>query len=120
MNCSDHLREGGRIIASLDKLSMPDDYLAIVDGAMIAGYHLGNALLHRHDVLPDAEHANTPSKLERPIDTLPAPIQPAYRAFAELEKLRFDFVRSASTYDTRLATEVWRNLEIMQRACGEN
>ena len=118
MNSLDHLSAAIRILAGLKKFSLPDDYLAVVDGAMIAGYHLGNALLHKHGVLPDAEHANTPSKLERPIDTLPTQIQPAYRAFTALEKLRFDFVRSASTYDGRLAIEVWRHLETMKKACG--
>ena len=68
MNSHDHLSAAIRILAGLKKFSLPDDYLAVVDGAMIAGYHLGNALLHKHGVLPDAEHANTPSKLERPID----------------------------------------------------
>lgn len=118
MNVADHLAQGSRVLAGMKKLSMPDDYLAIVDSAMVAGYHFGNALLHRYAVLPDAEHANTPSKLERPIELLPAPIQPAYQAFAELEKLRYDFVRSASTYDARLASEVWHHLETMQRACA--
>jgi hypothetical protein len=117
MNCNDHLIEASRILAGLKKFSMPGDYLAVVDGSMVAGYHLGNALLHRHGVLPDAEHANTPSKLGRPVEMLPVSIQPAYRAFAALEKLRFDFVRSASSYDPRLATEVWAHLEVMQKAC---
>ena len=119
MTSGDHITEAGRIFASLQKLSMPDDYLAIVDGAMIVGYHLGNALLHKHRVLADNEHANTPSKLERPINALPVPIQPACEAFAELEKLRFVYVRSASTYDERLASVVWRHLETMQRACRD-
>ena len=77
MTDADHITQAGHIFASLKKLSMPDDYLAIADGAMIVGYHLGNALLHRHGVLADTEHANTPSKLDRPINALPAPIQAA-------------------------------------------
>jgi hypothetical protein len=80
---------------------------------------LGNALLHKHGVLAETEHANTPSKLDRPINALPAPIQAAYEAFAELEKLRFDYVRSASKYDARLASVVWLHLETMQRACRD-
>ena len=119
MTSADHITEAERIIASLKKLSMPDDYLAIVDGAMIVGYHLGNALMHKHGVLADTEHVNTPSKLDRPINALPVAIQPAYKAFAELEKLRFDYVRSASTYDGRLASVVWRHLETMQLACRD-
>lgn len=118
MTSGDHMAEGARICASLKKLSMPEDYLAIVDGAMIVGYHLGNALLHQHRVLPDTAHANRPSALEQPIGALPAAIQPAFNAFAALEKLRFDFVRSVSTYDERLATVVWQHLDTMQRACS--
>ncbi len=118
MTRDEHLAKAGVILASLGKLAFPDDYLAIVDGATIAGYHLGNALLHSHGVLPDMEHYNTPSKLARPISALPAPIQRAFEAFAELEKLRFDYVRSPSAYDERLASVVWRNLETMQQACA--
>ena len=119
MTDADHIMQARHIFASLKKLSMPEDYLAIADGAMIVGYHLGNALLHRHGVLADTDHANTPSKLDRPINALPAPIQAAYEAFAELEKLRFDYVRSASKYDARLASVVWLHLETMQRACRD-
>lgn len=117
MTSDEHLAKAAGVLASLGKLSFPDDYLAIVDGATIAGYHLGNALLHRHGVAPDAEHSNTPSKLGRPISALPESIQRAFEAFTELEKLRFDYVRSPSVYDGRLASVVWRHLETMQRAC---
>ena len=48
----------------------------------------------------------------------------AYYSSASAEPLILDnlddFVRSASTYDARLATEVWRNLETMQLACGDH
>jgi hypothetical protein len=117
MTRDEHLARAGRVLASLRKLAFPDDYLAIVDGATIAGYHLGNALLHGHCVAPDAEHSNTPSKLTRPVSALPTPIQRAFEAFTELEKLRFDYVRSPSTYDERLASAVWHNLETMLQAC---
>ncbi len=119
MTSDEHLAKAAGILASLGKLSFPDDYLAIVDGATIAGYHLGNALLHSHGVMPGTEHSNTPSKLDRPISALPEPIQRAFQAFAELEKLRSDYVRSASVYDEQLASAVWRHLETMQRACRE-
>ena len=118
MNSDKHLAQAAIILAGMRKLAMPGDYLAIVDGAMVAGYHLGNAALHAHGVTGDAEHVNTPSKLERAIDTLPAPIRSAFVAFEELEKFRFDFVRSASVYDERLGADVWRCLEVMQQACA--
>jgi hypothetical protein len=117
MTSDEHLAKAAGILASLGKLSFPEDYLALVDGAMIAGYHLGNALLHSHGVAPDAEHSNAPSKLARHVGALPTPIQRAFEAFTELEKLRFDYVRSPSVYDERLAFAVWHNLETMQQAC---
>jgi hypothetical protein len=117
VNRKQHLAQAEIILAGLRKLTMPGDYLAIVDGAMVAGYHLGNALLHARGVSTDAEHTNTPSKLECAIDTLPVEIRSAFTAFAELEKFRFDFVRSASVYDARLDAEVWRCLKTMHDAC---
>jgi hypothetical protein len=118
VNSAKHLAQAAVILAGMRKLTFPGDYLAIVDGAMVAGYHLGNALLHAHGISADIEHITTPSKLEHDIDSLPAPIQPAFAAFAELEKFRFDYVRSASAYDERLDAEVWRCLEVMQQACA--
>ena len=117
MNSAKHLAQAAVILAGMHKLAIPDDYLAIVDGAMVVGYHLGNALLHAHGVAADSEHTNTPSKLTRDIETLPAQIQPAFVAFAELEKFRFDYVRNSSIYDKRIGVEVWRCLEVMQQAC---
>jgi hypothetical protein len=117
MTSGEHIAQAELIFASLRKLILPDDYLAIVDSGMVIGYHLGNALLHMHDLAPNAEHTSTPSKLDRPMSALPASMRPAFDAFAALEKLRFDFVRSASIYDARLKTEVWRHLETMRQAC---
>jgi hypothetical protein len=113
-----HLAQAEIILAGLRKLSMPSDYLAIVDGAMVAGYHFGNALLHAHGLSAAAEHTNTPSKLERPVDALPGPLRPAFAAFAELEKFRFDYVRSASVYNDHLQADIGRCLDVMREACG--
>ncbi len=118
MNSAKHLAQAAIVLAGMRKLTMPGDYLAIVDGAMVAGYHLGNALLHAHGVSTNTEHANTPSKLACGIDSLPVHIRPAFVAFTELEKFRFDYVRNVSVYDERLDGEVWRCLETMWRACA--
>ena len=61
MKTDTHLSQAGLIIAGMRKLSMPEDYLAIVDGAMVAGYHYGNALLHAYDISAETVHTNTPS-----------------------------------------------------------
>ncbi len=118
MSPAEHLAKAARIMGGMAKLSMPDDYLALVDGSLVAGYHYGNALLHRAGVLPVDEHANTPSKLASGIDALPDGIRPAFAAFTELERLRSDFVRSPSDYDSRLDTRVRELLEVMRRAAG--
>lgn len=116
MNVEQHSAKAQRVLSSMDKLHFPEDYLAIIDGAVIAGYHLGNALLHRHHVMPESDHANSPSKLLMSVSNLPGAIQPAFRAFSELERLRSEYVRSPSTYDARLATEVPALLHIMRQA----
>ena len=119
MTGAEHIAQAERMMAGLKKLALPDDYLAIVDGGTAAGYHLGNALLHLHGIASDALHTNTPSKLDCPIAALPAPIRPAFAAFAALESLRSTYVRSASVYEARLATDVWRCLETMRAACAQ-
>jgi hypothetical protein len=116
MNVEQHAAKAKRVLNSLRKLHFPEDYLAIVDGAVIAGYHLGNALMHKHGVSSPTQHSNSPSKLEAGVPSLPIAIQPAFEAFSELERLRFEFVRSPSTWDATLAQAVQRNLEIMRRA----
>jgi len=116
MTPEQHLAKGARIMAGIAKFSLPEDYLALVDASLIAGYHYGNALLHRAGVLPDAEHSNTPSKLGMELAALPTAIRPAFAAFTELERLRTDFVRSPSSYDRSLPGRVRDALEIMRRA----
>jgi hypothetical protein len=118
VNAAKHLKQAEIIVSGLRKLAMPDDYLAIVDGSVTAGYHYGNALLHAEGVCGEDEHINTPSKLACAIDALPEPDRAAFIAFAELEKLRFDYVRSTSVYSEHLASAVWRHLNDMRRACG--
>lgn len=116
MTPAEHFAKAESIMAGMNKLAFPQDYLAIVDGSLVAGYHYGNALLHSHGVLPDAEHVNTPSKLGIAVPALPPAIQPAFAAFTKLERLRSDFVRSPSTCDTRLEGQVRELLNVMRRA----
>ena len=117
MKSAQHLAQTEIVLAGMRKLTVPGDYLAIVDGAMVAAYHLGSALLHTHEVSRDNEHTTTPSKLDRPLGNLPEPLRAAFAAFAELEELRFDYVRSASIYREGIGEAVWRNLDTMREAC---
>jgi len=116
MNVEQHLAKAQRVLSSLGKLHFPEDYLAIIDGAMVAGYHLGNALLHKSGVSDPDLHFNTPSKLGTPIANLPATLQPAFKEFAELERLRFEFVRNPSCHDPAVANLVKSSLDAMKRA----
>lgn len=115
MNVEQHTSKAQRVLTSLSKLHFPEDYLAIIDGAMVAGYHLGNALLHKSSVSDTDLHFNSPSKLGMPIPDLPATLQPAFKAFTELERLRFVYVRNPSSYDSALADLVKRNLDEMMQ-----
>lgn len=118
MNPDQHLEKARRILAGLSKLDPATDTLALIDGTMIAGYHLGNAQLHRHGVTDVLTHFNTPSKLERPMTALPAAVKPAYDAFAALEGLRSTYVRSPNTPDEALGREAQRLMEAMASCCG--
>lgn len=116
MKAVEHVAKAMRVERSMHKLKPAEDYLAIVDASLVAGYHWGSALLHAHGVLADADHANTPSKLSIPVGQLPPAVQPAFAAFVELERLRAEYVRSPSRYLGGLEDRVWRALEVMRRA----
>ena len=118
MNTQQHFDKAQRIAASLSKLDVHDDALAIIDGTMIAGYHLGNALLHLHGALAPAEYYTTPSKLPMAVTSLPAAVRPAYEAFERLEALRMRYVRSPNPPDDRAVVDARQTLEAMFRACG--
>jgi hypothetical protein len=113
-----HLAKGERILAGMAKFRMPEDYLALIDASLIAGYHYGNALLHAAGVCPPDVHFNTPSKLDRPVAGLPPSIRPAFEAFEGLEALRTRHVRDVVPPDANLATTVRAHLETMRRAKG--
>lgn len=118
MNTGQHLEKARRILAGLNKLDPAADALAIIDGTMVAGYHLGNAQLHRHGVSEASIHFNTPSKLEVPMSALPAAVKPAYDAFAGLEDMRTRYVRSPKAPDAAVALEAQRLLRAMAGCCG--
>ena len=118
MNSAKHLAQGDAVLAGMRKLTVPADYLGIVDGAMIAACHFGNALLHAHGVSRESDDITRPSGLDRPIANLPEAIRAAFAAFAELEKLRFNYVRGAAVYKDGVGEAVWRNLDAMREACS--
>lgn len=118
MNPREHFDKAQRIAAGLDKLDVSDDAIAIIDGTMIAGYHLGNALLHLHGVTGPSVYFNTPSKLTVPLESLPATVKPAYNAFDRLEALRTRYVRNPHEADAQVVLDAKHMLEAMMRHCG--
>ena len=118
MNAEQHFVKARNILAGLAKLDPAAEPLAVIDGAMIAGYHLGNAALHAHGVTDVSVHFNTPSKFEVPPETLPAALKPVYEVFAELEALRSHYVRSPNQPDGQAAVDAWLLLRRMAALCG--
>ncbi len=118
MNTEQHFDKARGILAGLAKLDPATDTLAIIDGTMIAGYHLGNGALHAHGVTDAAVHFNTPAKFEVPPESLPAAVKPVYAVFAELETLRSHYVRSANTPDSQVAVDAWLLARRMAKLCG--
>ena len=118
MSPEQHLDKARAILAGLAKLDPATESLAIIDGTMIAGYHLGNGALHAHGVTDASVHYNTPSKFEVPPETLPAAVKPVYDVFAELEAMRSHFVRSPNQPDARAGVQAQRLLARMAALCG--
>lgn len=118
MNHNEHLEMARRILAGLAKLDPDADRLALIDGTMVAGYHLGNAVLHAHGVTEPSVHFNTPSKFEVAPDALPSALKPVYEAFDALEKLRSRYVRNPSEPDRNAALSAQQLLAHMAKLCG--
>lgn len=118
MTADQHLEKARRIIAGLAKLDPATDSLAIIDGTMVAGYHLGSAALHAHCVTDASTHFNTPSKFEVPHETLPEAVKPIYEVFAELEAMRSRYVRSPNQPDGKAGVQAWQLLSRMAALCG--
>ena len=108
MNAEQHRLKARRVVQSLDKLDPVKDSYAFIDGTMIAGYHIGNALLHAHGASPADVHWNTPAKLEIAIERLPNDVTTAFALFAELEALRLRYVRNADAPDQSAARQAAR------------
>ena len=118
MNHNEHLEMARRILKGLAKLDPDADRFAVIDGTMVAAYHLGNAALHVHGVTRSSVHFNTPSKFEVAPDSLPSALKQTYVTFKALEELRSRYVRSADEPDTRAALYAQGLLAHMAQLCG--
>lgn len=118
MNRNEHLEMARRILTGLAKLDPETDRLALIDGTMVAGYHLGSAALHAHGITGPSVHFNTPSKFEVAPETLPPALKPVYETFDGLEKLRSRYVRSPNEPDVNTALSAQKLLARMAELCG--
>ncbi len=118
MNTDRHLEKARGIIAALSRLDPATESLAIIDGTMIAGYHLGYGALHAHGVTDPSVHYNTPSKFEVAREALPGPVQAVYDVFAELEAMRSRYVRSPNRPDAEAAAKARLLLDRLAELCG--
>jgi len=117
MKREEHLEMARRVLAGLAKLDPESDRLALIDGTMIAGYHLGNAALHAHGVTEATVHFNTPSKFEVAPETLPPAVKPVYETFDGLEQLRSRYVRSPNAPGRDAAVAAQELLAKLAKLC---
>ena len=118
MNAEQHLDKARGILAGMAKLDAAADTLALIDGTMVAGYHLGSAVLHAHGVTAASVHFNTPSKFEVAPETLSADVRPVYDVFEQLEALRSRYVRSPNQPDAQTGVQAQLLLARMAALCG--
>ena len=88
-----HRAKAEAIERSLAKCTV-DDYETVIEGAMLAGTHWFNILLHRHGLRPverDAMHAEfiAPDEKRDVLAAIPAALQ----ALDEIERCRTPYVR---------------------------
>jgi len=99
MKIEDHTTKTQRLEATLAKLDLERDYELCLEGYMLAGTHLLNALLHKHSVTRENFDLNhTDSRvLETPIaDNL----RPVFAALKRIEDLRPDYLRGSKSWTT--------------------
>ncbi|HKA43442.1 MAG TPA: hypothetical protein VKF40_15795 [Burkholderiales bacterium] len=93
MRIQDHVEKARRIEATMTKkLDRDGDYELVLEGYMLAGTHLLNAILHKLTVTRedfDLLHSNKPV-LETPIE---ARLQPFFEAMRYIEDLRPGYLR---------------------------
>jgi hypothetical protein len=111
-----HQAKAQRIERSLAKCTL-SDYETVIEGAMLAGTHWFNVLLHRRalrDVENDAMHAEFISHGER--RKLSLAIPDALRALDEIEALRTTHVRGDMPDGEQAAKTAFQSLAVLREA----
>ena len=98
MKLNDHVTKARRIEATMtSKLNRNKDYELYLEGYMLAGTHLLNAILHKFSVTTeefDLLHSDKP-RLDRPIETT---LRPLFDAMKYIEDLRPGYLRGTKTW----------------------
>ncbi len=116
MRIDAHQAKAERIERSLAKCT-PADYETVIEGAMLAGTHWFNALLHRRalrTVENDAMHAEFISQGERRKLSLAIPDE--LRALDEIEALRTSHVRGDMPGGEEAAKTALHSLAMLREA----
>ena len=118
MRAEDHLAAARRIEASLQRCE-PDDHEMRIEGAMLAGSHRLNALLHRSAITPDEtdlmhSYLLTVNEFDRLSLAEPA----AMAALREIEKLRPAWVRGNHPGGRAAGTRAVELLASIQARCA--
>lgn len=98
MKLNDHVTKARRIDATMtSKLDRDKDYELFLEGYMLAGTHLLNAILHKFAMTKeefDLLHSDKP-KLEAPIE---ATLRPLFDAMKYIEDLRPGYLRGTKAW----------------------
>ena len=97
MRIEDHIAKAKRLEATLAKLDLDRDHALCLEGYMLAGTHLLNALLHQRAVTSekfDLNHTDRPV-LDKPVDES---LRPVFAALKRIEDLRPDYLRGTKSW----------------------
>jgi hypothetical protein len=114
----DHLAAARRIEASMQRCE-PDDHEMLIEGAMLAGSHRLNALLHQLGTTPpqgDVMHTYLLTVNE--FDRLHLAEPAAMEALRQIEKLRPAWVRGNHPGGREAGARAGALLEAIRQRCG--
>ena len=119
MKLGDHLAKARRIEATMSgKLNRDQDYELYLEGYMLAGTHLLNAILHKFAVTRDEHdllHSDKP-RLEAPVE---ARLRPLFEAMKYIEDLRSGYLRGTKPWSIEDGRQCERCYQQVKRFAEE-
>lgn len=115
MKLNDHVTKARRIDATMTgKLNRDKDYELFLEGYMLAGTHLLNAILHKFAVTReefDLLHSDKPG-LDAPIE---AKLRPLFEAMKYIEDLRPGYLRGTKAWSVEDGKRCEQNYQQVKR-----